>query len=118
MRLLHTSALELSDFQGKRIPDYSILSHTWDIEIGEVSYEDIHTPERQNSAGYTKIESACSLAVDYGLDWMWINTCCIDKKSSAELSEAINSMYSWYRKARLCFVYLADISAKILWTPE
>ena len=35
--------------------------------------------------------------------------CCIDKTSSAELSEAINSMYRWYQESGVCYAYLADV---------
>jgi hypothetical protein len=43
------------------------------------------------------------------LEWAWVDTCCIDKKSSAELSEAINSMYAWYAEAAACYAYLSDV---------
>ncbi|KAH7068542.1 heterokaryon incompatibility protein-domain-containing protein [Paraphoma chrysanthemicola] len=58
--------------------------------------------------GYVKIKHAASLAKAHGLDWVWIDTCCIDKSSSAELQEAINSMYRWYQLAKVCIVYLDD----------
>jgi hypothetical protein len=38
-----------------------------------------------------------------------VDTCCIDKKSSAELSEAINSMFRWYKNAAVCYAYLSDV---------
>ncbi|ORY08191.1 hypothetical protein BCR34DRAFT_675109 [Clohesyomyces aquaticus] len=37
--------------------------------------------------------------------------CCIDKTSSAELSEAINSMFHWYRASARCYAYLSDVDA-------
>ncbi|KAH6714351.1 hypothetical protein BKA61DRAFT_632289 [Leptodontidium sp. MPI-SDFR-AT-0119] len=43
-----------------------------------------------------KIEGVCGIAVSDGFEYIWIDTCCIDKTSSAELSEAINSMFRWY----------------------
>lgn len=41
-----------------------------------------------------------------------IDSCCIDKSSSAELTEAINSMFKWYREAGLCIVYLSDYDGR------
>src|SRR5947207_13360316 len=39
-----------------------------------------------------------------------VNTDCIDKTSSAELSEAINSMFHWYAASKVCCGYLSDFS--------
>ena len=60
------------------------------------------------SIGWKKTEITCPLALDDGYDYAWVDTCCIDKKSSAELTEGINSMISWYKASQLCYVYLAD----------
>ena len=106
MRLLDTTTIKLHEFQGARIPDYAILSHTWDKD--EVSYEVISKPEARELAGYKKIKGCCDLAARQGWEYVWIDTCCIDKRSSAELSEAINSMWRWYEKAQICFAYLQD----------
>ena len=56
-----------------------------------------------------KIRCSCERAVLDGLQWIWVDSCCIDKMSSAELSEAINSMFHWYRKAQVCYAYLSDV---------
>ncbi|EJF62077.1 hypothetical protein DICSQDRAFT_59142, partial [Dichomitus squalens LYAD-421 SS1] len=56
-----------------------------------------------------KVRSFCSLAAEQGYGWAWLDTCCIDKASRAELSEAINSMYAWYKAADVCYVYLFDL---------
>jgi hypothetical protein len=61
--------------------------------------------------GWAKVEGACRLALEYGCDHVWIDTCCIDKSSSAELQEAINSMFKWYEYAKLCLAYLGDVPA-------
>ncbi|KAL8741570.1 MAG: hypothetical protein Q9184_008371, partial [Pyrenodesmia sp. 2 TL-2023] len=106
MWLLDTSTLKLQNFITSDIPRYAILSHTWDIE--EVSFQDIERPESKTLKGYKKIERCCALACSSGYGYVWIDTCCIDKKSSAELSEAINSMYEWYAKSSVCYVYLSD----------
>ncbi|KAI1734939.1 heterokaryon incompatibility protein-domain-containing protein [Xylaria scruposa] len=59
--------------------------------------------------GYWKILKTCLEARKDGLDYLWVDTNCIDKTSSAELSEAINSMYAWYRNAAVCYAYLSDV---------
>lgn len=96
-----------------QIPPYAILSHTWSDD--EVSFQDImsvHTgADLATKTGWFKIDNACRLALSFGLDYVWIDTCCIDKSSSAELQEAINSMFRWYELAKRCFAYLADVSA-------
>ncbi len=112
MWLLDTSTLKLKNFIANDMPQYAILSHTWDVE--EVSFQDIDKLESKTLKGYKKIERCCFLAVSKGYDYVWIDTCCIDKKSSAELSEAINSMYTWYAKSSICFVYLSDFDIPTL----
>lgn len=109
MRLLNTSNLKLYDFYDAEIPDYAILSHTWGKE--EVSLQMLQAPESKRLKGYTKIMRCCEMALSEGWKYAWVDTCCIDKTSSADLSEAINSMYRWYEKAQVCYVYLADVSA-------
>ncbi|KAF2968608.1 hypothetical protein GQX73_g5009 [Xylaria multiplex] len=62
-------------------------------------------------AGSKKIQGYCNIvARGRNLKWAWIDTCCIDKRSSAELSEAINSMFKWYRDAKQCYVFLRDVT--------
>jgi hypothetical protein len=75
----------------------------------EVTFEDIDKPHAQTMAGYQKIIKCCQQATIDGFKWVWIDTCCIDKSSSAELSEAINSMYNWYWQAETCYAYLDDV---------
>lgn len=107
MRLLHTRTLELSEFLENAIPAYAILSHTWEKE--EVSFKDMQDPNAKQKAGYAKIQKCCEQAGRDGYEYVWIDTCCIDKSSSAELSEAINSMYVWYKDAKTCYAYLTDL---------
>lgn len=110
MYLLNTSFLQLHYFQRIDNANYTILSHTWGEE--EVSFEQLQSGNYRHLAGYRKIKAACDLASKDGWGWVWIDTCCIDKKSSAELSEAINSMYHWYKMAVVCYAYLEDVSLK------
>jgi hypothetical protein len=106
MRLVNSSTHKLEEFSGQ-VPEYAILSHTW--ETNELSFQDIHEHSAKHMAGFAKVEGCCAQAKRDGFDYIWIDTCCIDKASSAELSEAINSMYRWYREAQVCYAYLADV---------
>ena len=96
------------------IPPYAILSHTWGSE--EVTYRDIIESTGKNKAGYKnkacykKLRFIARLAAKDKLRYFWVDTCCIDKSSSAELAEAINSMFRWYQEAARCYVYLADVT--------
>ena len=90
------------------IPKYAILSHTWGAE--EVIFRDLIDGTGKSKAGYDKIRFCAQQAADDGLQYFWIDTCCIDKSSSAELQEAINSMFRWYQNAARCYVYLSDVS--------
>ncbi|CZR63854.1 uncharacterized protein PAC_13751 [Phialocephala subalpina] len=108
MRLINVNTYETQEFIGTNIPPYAILSHTWGSE--EVSFQDWQdTSRRSQKAGFAKIQGACDQAREDGLEYVWVDTNCIDKTSSAELSEAINSMFAWYRDATQCYVYLADV---------
>ena len=107
MRLLNTKSFEFEEFFDSQIPKYAILSHRWGSE--EVSFQEFRKGKKKDSQGYNKIRRCCAVADRRGLDWVWIDTCCIDKKSSAELSEAINSMYRWYKLAVECYAYLSDV---------
>ena len=89
------------------IPPYAILSHTWEDE--EVTFEAMRTPACQNMKGYQKIAMTCRLASEANISYAWVDTCCIDKSSSAELTEAINSMYRWYQRAAICYAFLSDL---------
>jgi hypothetical protein len=111
MWLLDTSTLELNEFIGGNIPPYTILSHTWGSAEEEISFRDLRKDRgaAQWRAGYNKVKNCCSKAAQDGYQYAWIDTCCIDKRSSAELSEAINSMFKWYQNAQVCYVYLVDV---------
>jgi len=85
MRLINTSTIELRDFSLSIIPPYAILSHTWGEE--EVTFQDMSLPIRSSKRGFRKIEHTCKLAQEQGLEFAWVDTCCIDKSSSAELTE-------------------------------
>jgi hypothetical protein len=152
MRLINIDTMKMEEFHGSEIPEYFILSHTWDAQ-GETSFQDYlwldrhdeaisqgvlseMTPKQReraeakaqsirSQAGFKKIERLAALArgaraklkkspTGYRILWssnvnhVWIDTACINKESSAELSEAINSMFAWYRDAAACFAYIGD----------
>lgn len=113
MRLLEVQAngeFSLAEFVGDKIPGYAILSHTWGEDHEEVNFKDIVEGTGQSKAGYKKLQFCTMQAASDGLRYSWVDTCSIDKSSSAELSEAINSMFRWYQNAARCYVYLSDVS--------
>ncbi|KIM61267.1 hypothetical protein SCLCIDRAFT_912893 [Scleroderma citrinum Foug A] len=98
--------------------EYAILSHRWGKETAEVNYEEMvelanmdteKQGEIRKRAGYQKILGGCKRAEIDGYKWLWVDTCCIDKRSNVELSEAINSMYRWYENSAQCYAYLHDV---------
>lgn len=106
MHLINTKTLKLEEHVTPG--PYAILSHTW-CNNEEVLYRDFTTNIGSAKKGHRKIEYLCTQAVQDGLEYAWIDTVCIDKSSSSELSESINSMFAWYRNAQMCYVYLDDV---------
>lgn len=133
IRLIDTATLRPSLYESdKDTPRYAILSHTWEYgkevtlqELEELEVKEIKTPLRsipdrdsyyypahptRNRTGFAKIVECCRQARLRGLRYVWVDTCCIDKKDPTELGEAINSMFRWYQHAAECYVYLSDIN--------
>jgi len=98
------------EFVGDNIPPYAILSHTWGKDDEEVTFKDLVDCTGKSKAGYAKIQFCGHQIACDGLQYFWVDTCCIDKSSSAEITEAINSMFRWYCEAYRCYVYLSDVS--------
>lgn len=128
MRLLHTTEPRFGEFfeENSGFPTYAILSHRWgkdemtyqEMQFALLSQDDrarVLTPSLLNAEaklqgpGYRKVLRFRALAAKHGFEWCWIDTVCIDKTSSAELSEAINSMFRWYKHASFCCAHLADV---------
>ncbi|GKT40742.1 vegetative incompatibility protein HET-E-1 [Colletotrichum spaethianum] len=136
MRLINVDTLQLEEFFDDDIPEYATLSHTWGKE--EVSFQDLcwlheYEGDRESfasietllsSLGRSSVEKAAKLRQRAGFDkimqtarlakmnqlrYAWVDTCCIDKTSSAELSEAINSMFRWYQGSRICYAHISDV---------
>jgi len=115
MWLINTSSLKLEHFiSPDQAPPYAVLSHTW--EDGEVSFQEFQAGET-SKRGFAKIAKTCELAraAQPPILYAWVDTCCIDKTSSAELSESINSMYNWYRQSTVCYVHVSDWDSTTKW---
>jgi hypothetical protein len=110
MRLLKYAddgEFSLSEFFEADIPSYAILSHRWGAQ--EVTLQNLADGTGKGMAGYGKIQFCREQARRDGLQYFWVDTCCIDKSDAVELQEAINSMFRWYRDATRCYVYLSDV---------
>jgi len=119
MRLLQlkaNGAFSLTDDIIGNVPPYAILSHTWGADTDEVTFKDLEEGDVKMSAdvkmkaGYSKILFCGKRANSDCLKHFWVDTCCINKPNHTELSEAITSMFRWYRNAAKCYVYLSDVS--------
>ncbi|KAI0654335.1 HET-domain-containing protein [Cubamyces menziesii] len=115
---LTTDRAELKWFT--RPPDnYAILSHVWQKgsgppeqsfqEVQQINFECARTGQNPRELVSAKIRACCVFAGTHGFKLVWIDTCCINQMSSAELSEAINSMFVWYAKATICYAFLDDV---------
>jgi hypothetical protein len=114
MRLLRrdgTGDFSLIQFPEGAVPPYAILSHTWGVDYEEVTFDDLTNGNGKDKSGFEKIRFCGEQTVQDGLEYFWIDTCCINKAKYAELSQAINSMFRWYRNATRCYVYLSDVTS-------
>ena len=111
LELLPNGDIRLAgSFLNHAIPRYAILSHTWGPDSEEVTFGDLVDGLGRSKAGYSKIMFCGKQAARDGLQYFWVDTCCINKLSNTELSEAINSIFRWYQHAERCYVYLSDVS--------
>lgn len=95
------------------IPPYAILSHTWGQDSEEVTFQDVWGKTGNDKKGYKKILFCGEQARRDGLEYFWVDTCCIDKTNSAELTESINSMFAWYSKSFVTYVFLQDLRTSL-----
>jgi hypothetical protein len=112
MRLLQRlpgDIFELTSIDDEHPPPYAILSHTW-TEGQEVTYNELLAGVGKKKTGYAKLRFCGEQAAKDGLQYFWVDTCCIDKSASNELSTVINCMFRWYQRAAKCYVYLSDVS--------
>jgi hypothetical protein len=114
MRLLQLASdgrLSLTKSLIENIPPYAILSQTWGPDSDEINFQDMVDHSETNKVGYKKLTFCGNQAAKDGLHHFWVDTCCIDKSSSAEIAENINSMFRYYQEAAKCYVYLPDVSS-------
>ncbi|KAI3342546.1 heterokaryon incompatibility protein-domain-containing protein [Ustulina deusta] len=107
MWLINCRDLTLVEVGSRVGVKYAIFSHTWE-DGEEVQFDEFKDRTARTKRGWEKIRKICRLAGDEGYEFAWCDTCCINKTSSAELTEAINSMFPWYAAADICYVYLVD----------
>ncbi|KAF2688290.1 hypothetical protein K458DRAFT_384473 [Lentithecium fluviatile CBS 122367] len=110
LRRCDTGNFSLTQFNDEAIPPYAILSHIWGADTEEVTFEDLTNDTGKDKPGYVKIRFCGEQARLDGLQYFWIDSCCIDKADKAEFSYAIQSLFRWYRNAARCYVYLSDVS--------
>jgi hypothetical protein len=121
MRLLQRNDagdFSLKEFTGDAIPRYAVLSHTWGADNDEVTLADLKNGTGTSKAGYRKLRFCAEQAAKDHIPYFWVDTCCIDQSSSADVTTAINSMFAWYRDAARCYVYLSDVSVAGLTSNE
>ncbi|UKZ69789.1 uncharacterized protein TrAtP1_010793 [Trichoderma atroviride] len=124
MRLLKTDRYELVEANDipEPFPQYAILSHTWISPKDEITYQDIKKRKEDiendlfKQKGWAKLRRYCDRAARDGWDWAWMDTCCIDKTNPYDTQEAINAMFQWYQDAGICYAYLDDVDANIIFS--
>lgn len=113
MRLLKldkSGELSLTKDLIDQLPPYGILSHTWGEDEEEVTFQDLKSGVGKEKVGYKKLQFCAEQSIINGLEYFWVDTCCIDKSNNTELSEAIISMFRWYRDSVKCYALLSDVS--------
>jgi hypothetical protein len=111
MRLLKRSTsgdFNLVSFDDDHLPAYAILSHTW-ADGQEVTFGEVVAGTGKDETGYNKIHFCMDRATEDGLEYCWVDTCCIDKSIPQELQTTVNSMFRYYERASKCYVYLSDV---------
>lgn len=109
LKRLRGDDFKLISFNDDNPPPYAILSHTW-TEGQEVTYNELVAGTGKDKTGYDKIRFCGGRAAVDGLEYFWVDTCCIDSWNNDERSVAINSMFQWYQNAARCYVFLSDVS--------
>lgn len=115
MRLLKletNGTISLEENRYSNIPPYAILSHIWGKDVDEINFKDLVNGSGKSKPGYEKIRMCGEEARKCGLQYFWVDTCCINKEDSAELQYAITSMFKWYQNAAICYVYLSDVPSQ------
>ncbi len=118
MFLINAMTLRVEEFVNGSTPRYAILSHTWDRY--DITFQDLRdrAEGRESSREYDdrKLVGLCKQTILDGLTHAWLDSCCIDKSSSASVSEAINSMFDWFANSTCCYAYLSDVDMEMIHT--
>ncbi|QIX01517.1 hypothetical protein AMS68_007034 [Peltaster fructicola] len=119
MRLLNTTSFKF-EWMVRETCEYAILSHRWiEEEVGDeitfatLEHAKTNGPTSRQAASWSKMEKACEQARNDRLKYIWIDTICIDKNDIQELGRSLNSMFDWYARAKICYVYLQDAKRTI-----
>ncbi|KAJ4295113.1 hypothetical protein N0V90_007122 [Kalmusia sp. IMI 367209] len=111
LKIEEHSKFSLVEHEGSHdIPPYAVLSHTWGADDEEVNFKYLVENTGKSKNWFEKLRFCGKQAATDELQYIWVDTCCIDKSSSAELAEAVNSMFRWYQKAEKCYVYLSEVA--------
>jgi hypothetical protein len=112
MRLLNVHSFKFEVYEHPNVPRYAAASHRW-IEPTEATLKDVRKQLNTDTLGYKKVEGLASFIRSHApdIDLLWIDTCCVDQKSSKEVDEAVNSMFNWYKRAAVCIAYMADVKS-------
>ncbi|KAK7443548.1 hypothetical protein VKT23_015721 [Stygiomarasmius scandens] len=113
-RFIDTQTLQLVEFEENSfIPPYAIISHIWN-EGEEILYDEFIEPREKTSVkqGYWKIMKACRQALQDGIRYIWLDTCCIEREKHEDVAENVSLVYAYYQNAEVCYVYMADVEEK------
>lgn len=118
MRLLNTATYEV---KARNVPKYAILSHRWEEDEGEITYQMLSAANGLNpglrnfmvdesrKVSWNKIMGTCAKGREQGYEWLWIDSLCINKADSVEMRESLNAMFDYYRDAGVCYSFLKDV---------
>ncbi|KAF8445020.1 hypothetical protein L210DRAFT_3394323, partial [Boletus edulis BED1] len=102
--------LERISREVKKYYRYVMLSHRWEHgeplfqTVGHISVYDL-----EKSPANIKLQTFCSLFGSLGFQWVWSDTCCINKKDNVVLQESLVAMFTWYHGSSLTIVYLRGV---------
>jgi hypothetical protein len=73
----NTGRLSLTEDLNNDIPPYVIISHTWGRDEDKVTFDNLRLSSDKSKAGYNKIRFYSDQARKEGLEYFWLDTCCI-----------------------------------------
>lgn len=111
LRLIGARDLLPIRFSADKAPPYAFISHCWLHPDEEPTLRDLVDNVAYRKAGFTKLQRAADVALRRGLEYFWIDTCCVDGRIIHEVRQAIKTVALWLTKADICFVYLSDVKA-------